>query len=51
MQVLEQDVLSTVSAGLTVYRCGADGKLTTAHTYEVDTRPGLQFWSGLLTMA
>ena len=51
MQVLEQDVLSTVSAGLTVYKAGADGKLATAHTYEVDTRPGLQFWSGLLTMA
>ncbi len=51
MQVLEQDVLSTISAGLTVYRAGADGKLTTAHTHEVDTSAGLQFWSGLLTMA
>lgn len=51
MQVLEQDVLSTISAGLTIYKAGADGKLTAAHTYEVDTKAGLQFWSGLLTMA
>jgi len=51
MQVMEQDVLSTISAGLTVYKAGADGKLTSTHTYEVDTSAGLQFWSGLLTMA
>jgi len=51
MQVEEQGVLSLVSAGLTVYRVGADGKLMTIHKYEVDTSSGIQFWSGLLTMA
>jgi len=51
MQVLEQGVLSTVSAGLSVYKAGADGKLTNVHTYEVDTSTGVQFWSGMLTMA
>jgi 6-phosphogluconolactonase len=51
MQVQEQGVLSTVSAGLTTYRMGADGKLSYGHKYDVDTKPGIQFWSGLLTMA
>ena len=51
MQVEEQGVFSTVSAGLTVYRIGADGKLSTGHKYEVDTSSGIQFWSGQLTMA
>ena len=51
MQVQEQGVLSTVGAGLSVYRMGPDGKLTSAHKYDVDTSAGLQFWSGLLTMA
>jgi len=51
MQVQEQGVLSLVSAGLTVYRMGPDGKLTMVHKYEVDTSAGTQFWSGLLTMA
>ena len=51
MQVEEQGVFSTVSAGLTVYRMGADGKLASGHKYEVDTSAGIQFWSGLLTMA
>jgi hypothetical protein len=51
MQVQEQGVLSTVSAGLTTYKMGADGKLTYGHKYDVDTSAGLQFWSGLLTMA
>jgi 6-phosphogluconolactonase (cycloisomerase 2 family) len=51
MQVQEQGVFSTVSAGLSVYRVGADGKLTFVHKYDVDTAPGTQFWCGLLTMA
>jgi 6-phosphogluconolactonase (cycloisomerase 2 family) len=51
MQVQEQGVLSTVSAGLTTYRIGADGKLTYGHKLDVDTKAGLQFWSGLLTMS
>ena len=51
MQVQEQGVFSVVGAGLSVYKAGADGKLTYVHKIEVDTSAGLQFWSGLLTMA
>ena len=42
---------STVSAGLSVYRVGTDGKLDFVRKYDVDTSMGIQFWSGLLTMA
>ena len=51
MQVQQEGVLSTVSAGLSLYRAGADGKLTYVHKYDVDTTKGTQFWCGLLTMA
>jgi 6-phosphogluconolactonase (cycloisomerase 2 family) len=50
MQLLQEDVLSLIGAGLSVYRAGADGKLTYVHKYDVDTRGGIQFWSGLLNM-
>ena len=40
----------TVSAGLSVWRIGADGKLTFARKYDADTKSGIQFWCGLLTM-
>jgi len=36
---------------LTTYRIGTDGKLAPGHKMDVDTSAGLQFWSGLLTMA
>jgi 6-phosphogluconolactonase (cycloisomerase 2 family) len=51
MQIEEQGVFSLVSASLTIYRMGADGKLTSANKLDVDTGAGIQFWSGLLTMA
>jgi len=51
MQVEQEGVLSTVSAGLSVYRMGADGKLTSVNKYDVDTSTGVQFWAGMLTMA
>lgn len=41
---------STVSAGLSVFRIGTDGKLTFARKYDTDTTAGIQFWCGLLTM-
>ena len=50
MAVLEQGVLSQVSAGLSLYKVGADGKLASAGKVDVDTSPGVQFWAGLLTM-
>ena len=50
MQLLQEDVLSLIGAGLSVYRAGADGKLTYVHKSDVDTRGGIQFWSGQLNM-
>jgi len=41
---------STVSAGLSVYRIGADGKLDFVRKYDVDTSAGIQFWCGCLNM-
>ena len=51
MPMMEQGVLSTVSAGLSVYKVGADGKLASAGKVDVDTSAGIQFWAGTLTMA
>jgi 6-phosphogluconolactonase (cycloisomerase 2 family) len=51
MQVQQEGVLSTVSAGLSVYKAGADGKLTSAGKVDVDTSAGIEFWAGMLTMA
>jgi len=42
--------VSSLSAGLTVYRIGADGKLSFARKYDVDTAKGTQFWSGMVTL-
>ncbi len=41
---------STVSAGLSVYRVGSDGKLEFARKVDVDTSAGVQFWCGCLNM-
>ena len=43
--------VSTLSAGLTVYRVGADGKLSFVRKYDVDTGKATQFWSGMVTLA
>jgi 6-phosphogluconolactonase len=44
------DSVSNLSAGLTVYRIGADGKLSFARKYDVDTAKGTQFWSGMVAL-
>ena len=41
---------SNVSAGLSLYRVGADGKLDFARKIDVDTSGGIQFWCGCLNM-
>jgi 6-phosphogluconolactonase len=51
MQVQAQGVLSTIGAGLSIYRIGTDGKLTFVRKQDSDTSAGLQFWCGLLTMS
>ena len=50
MQVEVQGVVSTIGAGLSVYRVGDDGKLTFVHKHNVDTAAGTQFWCGFLNM-
>jgi 6-phosphogluconolactonase (cycloisomerase 2 family) len=42
---------TTVSAGLTVFRMGRDGKLTFVRKYDVDVGRFQQFWSGMVTLA
>jgi 6-phosphogluconolactonase (cycloisomerase 2 family) len=41
---------STLPAALVVYRIGADGKLTVARKYDVDTGRLMQFWTGIITL-
>lgn len=45
------DSVTTVPADLTVFRIGADGQLTFARKYDVDTSAGTQFWSGMIPLA
>ena len=49
MQVAEGG-LHRVSAGLSFYRIGTDGKLTFLRKQDVDTTKGTHFWCGFLTM-
>jgi hypothetical protein len=51
MLVREGNNVTNLSAGLTVYRIGSDGKLSFVRKYDVDTSKGTQFWSGMVTLA
>jgi 6-phosphogluconolactonase (cycloisomerase 2 family) len=51
MLVRDGERVARVSAGLSLYRIGADGKLNFLRKLDVDTSAGTQFWCGLLTMA
>ena len=52
IQVREGSRVGTLSAGLTVYRIGSDGKLDFARKYDVEaTNQNQQFWSGMVTLA
>ena len=48
--VREGDGIKTVPANLATYRVGPDGKLTFAHSYEVETGDAMQFWSGMVAL-
>ena len=41
---------TTMPAALVVYRIGADGRLTFARKYDVDTGRFMQFWTGIVTL-
>ena len=49
--VREGSSIKTLSAGIMVYRIAEDGKLGFVRKYDVDTRKGQQFWSGMVTLA
>jgi 6-phosphogluconolactonase len=49
--VRDGDSVRNVSAGLSIYRIAADGKLGFVRKLDVDTSHGIQFWCGLLNMA
>ncbi len=51
MLVKDGDTVSSVSAGLSVYRIGGDGKLSFVRKLDVDTSAGAQFWCGLAQYA
>jgi 6-phosphogluconolactonase len=48
--VRDGDGVKTVPANLATFHVGADGKLTFAHNYEVDTGEAMQFWSGMVAL-
>jgi 6-phosphogluconolactonase len=50
LPVREGNEVKTLTAGLMVYRVGADGKLAFVRKYDVDTGKGQQFWSGMVTL-
>jgi 6-phosphogluconolactonase (cycloisomerase 2 family) len=47
----EGTTVKTLSAGLTVFRMGGDGKLTFVRKYDVDVGSKTQFWSGMVALA
>ena len=49
--VKEGGILKTLSAGLTVFRAGNDGKLAFVRKYDVDVGNRTQFWSGMVTLS
>jgi 6-phosphogluconolactonase (cycloisomerase 2 family) len=51
MAVRDGDAVTTLAAGLSVYRIGSDGQLDFVRRYDVDTGKLMQFWSGMLTLA
>src|SRR5207245_6213134 len=50
LPVREGGTIRTLSAGLTVFRIGNDGKLAFARKYDVDVGSRTQFWSGMVPL-
>jgi 6-phosphogluconolactonase (cycloisomerase 2 family) len=53
LPVLDRDAdgrLVSFPACIAVYRIGLDGRLTLAHTLEVETGTAMQFWSGIAVL-
>jgi hypothetical protein len=50
LAVRDGDTVKTVSAGLSVYRIGGEGKLAFVRKYDVDVGDKNQFWSGMVPL-
>src|SRR5262245_15598735 len=50
MAVRDGNTVTTLAAGLRVYRIGSDGTLDFVRKYDVDTGKLMQFWSGMVTL-
>jgi hypothetical protein len=48
MTVREGVRLTSVAAGLSVFRVGADGRLEFVRKYDADTAAKMQFWMGIV---
>jgi 6-phosphogluconolactonase len=51
MAVRDGNTVTTLAAGLSVYRIGSDGRLDFVRKYDVETGKFMQFWSGMVTLA
>jgi 6-phosphogluconolactonase len=51
LPVRKGNSIENLSAGLSVYKIGGDGKLEFARKYDVDVGTKTQFWSGMVTLA
>jgi len=51
MAVRDDNTVTTLAAGLSVYRIGSDGGLDLVRKYDVDTGKFMQFWSSMVTLA
>ena len=50
VDVRDGDNVRTVSAGLSVFRIGADGQLTLARTYDIDVGDKTMWWMGMVPL-
>jgi 6-phosphogluconolactonase len=50
MLARDGDAIKTVPANLATYHVGPDGRLSFAHSYDVDTGDAMQFWSGMVAL-
>jgi 6-phosphogluconolactonase len=50
LDVRDGDNVRTVAAGLSVFRMGADGKLTLARTYDIDVEDKSMWWMGMVAL-
>jgi hypothetical protein len=48
--VRDGDTITTVPAGLSVFRIGDDGMLTFAHKYDVDVGDKIMWWMGMVPL-